>query len=71
MSELYPDAIEEKPNNTPKPKEKFTRNTCSVDADHGGDQMARRTRTGILIYVNKTPIVSGPRIEYSRKYTWL
>ena len=31
--------------------------TCFVDADHGGDQVTRRSRTGILIYVNKSPII--------------
>ena len=31
--------------------------TCFVDADHGGDQMTLRSRTGILIYVNKAPII--------------
>ena len=28
-----------------------------MDADHGGDQVSRRSRTGILIYVNKAPIL--------------
>ena len=57
MSELYPDAIEEKPTNAPKPKGKSVQITCFVDADHGGDQMTLRSRTGILIYVNKAPII--------------
>ena len=49
MSELYPDAIEEKPNNATKPKGKSVQITCFVDADHEGDQITRRSRTGILI----------------------
>ena len=57
MSELYPDAIEDKPMNAPKPKGKSVQITCFVDADHGGDQMTLRSRTGILIYVNKAPII--------------
>ena len=24
-----------------------------MDADHGGDQITRRSRTGVLIYINK------------------
>ena len=28
-----------------------------MDADNGGDQVTRRSRTGILIYVNKAPIM--------------
>ena len=57
MKELYPDAIEYKPQNAPKPKGKKVQITCFVDADHGGDQVTRRSRTGILIYVNKAPIM--------------
>ena len=49
MKELYPDAIEYKPQNAPKPKGKGVQITCFVDADHGGDQIRKRSRTGILI----------------------
>ena len=38
-------------------KEKRVKITCFVDADHGGDQVTRRSRTGILIYVNKAQII--------------
>ena len=57
MKELYPDAVEDKPTNAPSPKGKRLQITCFVDADHGGDQVTRRSRTGILIYVNKAPII--------------
>ena len=57
MKELYPDAVEDKPTNAPSPKEKRVKITCFVDADHGGYQVTRRSRTGILIYVNKAPII--------------
>ena len=57
MKELYPDAVEDKPTNASPPKGERVKITCFVDADHGGDQVTRRTRTGILIYVNKAPIV--------------
>ena len=57
MKELYPDAVEEKPSNAPPPKGRKVQITCFVDADHGGDQVTRRSRTGILIYVNKSPII--------------
>ena len=30
---------------------------CFVDTGHGNDQVTRRSRTGILIYVNKVPIM--------------
>ena len=57
MKELYPDAVEDKPNNAPPPKVKRVQITCFVDANHGGDQVTRRSQTGILIYVNKAPII--------------
>jgi hypothetical protein len=28
-----------------------------VDADHAGDLMNRRSRTGVLLYLNRSPIV--------------
>lgn len=31
--------------------------TCFVDADHAGDLQTRRSRTGVLLYLNKAPIV--------------
>ena len=36
--------------------------TVFVDADHAGDRATRRSFTGILIYVNRAPI-----IWYSKK----
>ena len=57
MKELYPDAIEDVPPNAPKPRGKPVQITCFVDADHAGDQVTRRSRTGILIFVNKSPIM--------------
>ena len=57
MHELYPDAVEYRPKNAPKPRGRQVQITCFVDADHAGDKITRRSRTGILIYVNKSPII--------------
>ena len=57
MNELYPDAVEDKPTNAPPQKGKRVQITCFDDANHGGDQVTRRSRTGILIYVNKALII--------------
>ena len=57
MKEIYPDAVEDKRTNAPSPKRKGLQITCFIDADHGGDQVTRMSRTGILIYVNKAPII--------------
>ena len=57
MKELYPDAVEDLPPNAPKPRGKPVQITCFVDADHAGDRVTRRSRTGVLIFVNKAPIM--------------
>ena len=62
MKELYPDAEELLPPNAPKPRGRPVRMYVFVDADHAGDKITRRSRTGVLIYLNKAPI-----IWYSKK----
>ena len=57
MKELYPDAVEDLPPNAPKPLGKPVQMSVFVDADHAGDKMTRRSRTGILIYLNSAPII--------------
>ena len=31
--------------------------TCYVDSDHAGDEVSRRSRTGVLIFCNRLPIL--------------
>ena len=31
--------------------------TCFVDSDHAGDEVSRRSRTGVLIFCNRAPIL--------------
>ena len=57
MAELYPEAIEYKPGNAPPPKGNSVSLTCFVDSDHAGDRMTRRSRTGIIIFVNRAPVM--------------
>lgn len=57
MKELYPDATEDIPKNAPSPKGKGVTITAFVDSDHAGDKITRRSRTGIIIFVNKAPIM--------------
>jgi hypothetical protein len=56
--EFYPDAGEEMPptSSIPKPCGKAARITVYKDADHAHDQMTRRSVTGIILFVNNTPI---------------
>ena len=54
--EQYPGATEELPPDMPTPKGKTIQITTYVDADHAHDQVTRRSVTGILLFVNNTPI---------------
>jgi hypothetical protein len=54
--EFYPDAEEELPPDQPESLGKKARITIFVDADHAHDVMTRRSVTGIILFVNKTPV---------------
>ena len=54
--EYYPDAGEEIPSDTPLPVTRNVHITAYVDASHGCDLITRRSVTGILLCVNKTPV---------------
>jgi hypothetical protein len=56
-SSFYPDAKEELPDNMPEPRGKTVQIIVFVDASHACDLLTRRSRTGILIYVNRAPII--------------
>ena len=57
MKELYPVAVEGIPSNVPKPRGRPVQMSVFVDVDHAGDKITRRSRTGILIYLNSAPIL--------------
>ena len=54
---FYPDAAEVIPPNMPEARGNFVSTTCFVDADHAGCQVTRRSHTGVLIFVQKAPII--------------
>ena len=56
--EFYPDACEEIPHDMPSPKCRPVHISAYVDADHAHDLVTRRSVTGVLIYLNNTPIRS-------------
>ena len=41
----------------PAPRGKPVQINCFVDEDHAGDMVSRRSHTGILIYVNRAPVI--------------
>jgi hypothetical protein len=61
-SEFYPDAVDRDPPGMPEPRGKTVRISCFVDASHAGNVVTRRSHTGVIVYVNRTPI-----LWYSRR----
>jgi hypothetical protein len=56
-SDFYGDVSEAIPPNAPPPLGKPVEIRCYVDADHAGDKVTCRSRTGIIIFLNNAPIV--------------
>jgi len=56
-SDFYRDAKEAIPPNAPPPRGKSVTMDCFVDANLAGDTITRRSQTGILIFVNRAPIL--------------
>ena len=56
-AEFYPDVSEAIPTNMPIPRGKDVTMSCFVDADHAGCRETRRSHSGILIFVNRAPIM--------------
>ena len=50
--DFYPGAKEAIPDNMPEPRGKDVDLRLFVDADHAGDMITRRSRTGFFIYLN-------------------
>ena len=55
--EFYPGAKEVVPPNAPEPRGHGVVTSCFVDADHAGCQETRRSHSGVLIFVNRAPIM--------------
>ena len=45
------------PTDAPKPHGNVVSTHCFVDADHAGNHITRRSQTGILIFINRAPII--------------
>ena len=55
-SPFYGDLQEEDPPGMPKPRGKPVQQFTYEDSDHAGDTVTRRSRTGVLMFVNRAPI---------------
>jgi hypothetical protein len=56
-SEFYPFAEEAIPPGCPMERLKGVVSSCFVDADHAGCMATRRSHTGVILFVNKAPIL--------------
>jgi hypothetical protein len=55
--DFYRDAEEAIPGDMPPPRGHAATTHCFVDADLAGNTVTRRSQTGILIFVNRTPVI--------------
>ena len=55
--DFYRDAKERLPSDMPPPRGRLVSMHCFVDSDHAGDKVAHRSQTGILIFLNRAPII--------------
>jgi hypothetical protein len=55
--DFYGSISESIPPNAPEPRGNLVQMTAFVDANHAGNQVTRRSHTGILIYLNQAPIM--------------
>jgi Reverse transcriptase (RNA-dependent DNA polymerase) len=56
-TDFYTDAKELLPPDTPEPLGKPVQMTTFVDSDHAGDKVTRGSRTGVLVFLNRVPVV--------------
>ena len=56
-TDFYKDATEAVPPHAPKPRGNLVSTHCFVDANLAGNTVTRRSQMGILIFVNKAPIL--------------
>lgn len=57
MKDLYPDVIDELPYDMPEPRGRAIDINIFVDADHAGNRVTRRSHTGIILFLNMSPIL--------------
>ena len=56
-SEYYPGAKEPTPHKAPEALGESVTTTCFVDADHAGCRVTRRSHTGVLLFLNRAPVM--------------
>lgn len=64
-SQFYPGAKEELPLDMPEPLGKPLQQTMFVDASHAANVVTRQSRTGVLIFLNRAPILWYSKKQHS------
>jgi len=54
---FYPEASDELPPGMPEPLGLPVDVSCFIDADHARNLLTRRSHSGVLIFLNKAPVV--------------
>ncbi len=55
--DFYRGAKEPIPGDAPEPRGNFVSTHCFVDADHAGNRVTRRSQSGILLFINRAPVI--------------
>jgi hypothetical protein len=55
--DFYRGAKEPIPGDAPEPRGNVVSTHCFVDADHAGNRVTRRSQSGILLFVNRAPVI--------------
>jgi len=55
--DFYPEATDELPPDMPEPLGLPVEITCFMDADHAGNLLTHHSHSGVLIFLNKAPII--------------
>jgi hypothetical protein len=56
-SDFYHGAEEKLPPNAPSPRSNSIQINCFIDVDHAGNKITRCSHAGILIFINRFPII--------------
>jgi hypothetical protein len=56
-TDFYGQVIEDVPSNAPEPRGMLIQINAFIDANHAQNKVTRCSHTGVLIYLNKAPII--------------
>jgi len=66
-TDFYKDVKEQIPKDSPEPLGKSVEMTAYIDSNHAGDKVTWRSHTGVLIFLNRSPILWQSKKQSSIK----